>query len=264
MEKQTCFIIMPLSMPDGLLSMYNDDSKHFIHILENLFVPIVDKCGFDVIKPIAEGSEIIHSKIIDNLINADLVVCDISISNPNVFFELGIRTALNKQVCIVKDEKTIKIPFDASIINVLTYDSSLPAWKYDSEKNNMEEHIKSAMAQGGKNALWSVFGAGLTSDVAIDKSTKNKIEMLQLQNELLEEKLQKVEDSSKVEKTSTVFRAKAHKCSHCGYNFIINDSISVFSNSMLSTIAPLYLKTTNIPEENVVRCPKCKNIDIIR
>ena len=46
--------------------------------------------------PTASGSDLIHAKIIKNLETADLVLCDMSALNPNVFFEFGMRTALNK------------------------------------------------------------------------------------------------------------------------------------------------------------------------
>jgi len=45
---------------------------------------------------------LIHAEIIRNIENADLVLCDMSCLNPNVFFEFGIRTSLNKPVSVVK------------------------------------------------------------------------------------------------------------------------------------------------------------------
>ena len=62
-----------------------------------------------------------------------MVLCDISSLTANVFFELGIRTALNKPVCVVKDELTTRIPFDTGIINHHTYSSSLSAWTLDKD-----------------------------------------------------------------------------------------------------------------------------------
>ena len=42
------------------------------------------------------GADLIHAQIVKNLQFADVVLCDVSTHNPNVFFELGIRTALNR------------------------------------------------------------------------------------------------------------------------------------------------------------------------
>lgn len=37
---------------------------------------------------------------------ADMVLCDMSRLNANVFFELGIRTALDRPAALVKDDQT--------------------------------------------------------------------------------------------------------------------------------------------------------------
>jgi hypothetical protein len=50
-----------------------------------------------------KGTDVIHAQIIRNLEEMPHVVCDISSLNPNVMLELGIRTALNKPVIIVRD-----------------------------------------------------------------------------------------------------------------------------------------------------------------
>ncbi len=107
-----CFIIMPITTPELFVPLYSGDKLHFHHVLEHLFIPALEKNKFNPIRPIAEGSDVIHAEIIKNLEKADLVLCDASCLNPNVFYELGIRTALDKPVCIVKDEITQKIPFD--------------------------------------------------------------------------------------------------------------------------------------------------------
>lgn len=254
---------MPITTPDFMIQTYNNDSEHFNNILEYLFVPVLEKMGYDIERPITEGSEIIQSKIINNLFSADMVLCDISILNPNVFFELGIRTALNKKVCMVKDDITKIIPFDTSIINVHTYTSSLPQWKAENEKKDLERHIKSTKSQSNENALWSVFGVK-NDNVAtqIDESSSKEIELLRLQNQNLKEKLQGKEENYAT--SASVFRAKAHKCTHCGYSFTIDDQISLIASAISPPLTVMYSSMLpNVPEQNVVRCPKCKNIDVL-
>src|SRR5262245_31430574 len=114
---KTCFIIMPINTPEDLVEFYNGDSDHFLHVLNCLFVPAVEACGLKAILPLVAGSEIIHGEIIKSLSSADLALCDISQLNANVFFEFGIRTALNKPVALVTDNTTANIPFDTGIIN---------------------------------------------------------------------------------------------------------------------------------------------------
>ena len=109
------------------MPLYSNDADHFRHVLDHLFIPALEKIKMNPIRPIAEGSDLIHAEIIKNLEKADLVLCDASCLNPNVFYELGIRTALDKPVAIVRDDMTPKIPFDTTIINHHTYESALRA-----------------------------------------------------------------------------------------------------------------------------------------
>ena len=106
-----CFIIMPISPSEDLLNDYGGDPQHSVHVLEHLFIPSVEACGLDPIRPIVAGSDVIHGEIIKNLSTANLVLCDMSQLNPNVFFEFGIRTALNKPVALVVDDRTKRMPF---------------------------------------------------------------------------------------------------------------------------------------------------------
>src|SRR5262249_40027779 len=116
----TCFVIMPITTPEEKLETYLDRDQHFGHVLDHLFTPALKECKLDVIPPVVSGSDVIHAEIIRNLEQADLVLCDISCLNPNVFFELGIRTALDRPVAIVKDGYTKRIPFDTGSINTYT------------------------------------------------------------------------------------------------------------------------------------------------
>lgn len=155
---KTCFIIMPITTPERYLDQYKGDSDHFIHVLDHLFKPAITAVGMEPIAPIVKGSEIIQGEIIKNIETADLVLCDMSILNPNVFFELGIRTALNKSVAMIKDDVSPKIPFDTGIINHHTYNSDgLTAWAVDAEIESLKTHLEDCMNNGQENALWGYF-----------------------------------------------------------------------------------------------------------
>ena len=127
------FIIMPVSTPPEFVSDYKDDSEHFLHVMEHLFIPAIKEAGFEPIRPITQGSDIIHGHIISSLESSDLVLCDMSTKNPNVFFELGIRTALNKPICLVKDPFLKKVPFDTAPINYHEYSPDFRKWILEGE-----------------------------------------------------------------------------------------------------------------------------------
>lgn len=158
-DSKTCFIIMPIRTPENSVEIYRDREAHFTHVLECLFVPAVESAGFTPIPPTSKGSDLIHAAIIKNLENSNIVLCDMSCLNPNVFFEFGIRASLNKPVCVVKDEHTKNVPFDTGILNYQEYKSSLDPWELAAEVKKLSEHIKASYERSkGENTLWHYFG----------------------------------------------------------------------------------------------------------
>jgi hypothetical protein len=151
-------------------------------------VPAVEKADYEAVRPIALGSDVIQAEIIRQLETADLVLCDISTLNPNVFFELGIRTAVDKPVCLVKDKLTDRIPFDTSIVNVHTYDPSLAPWTLKEEIEALSRHLlASAERSADRNTLWKYFGLTTRGAFREDESTvEEKVDLLLLQFEGLQ------------------------------------------------------------------------------
>jgi hypothetical protein len=182
-EQKNCFIIMPLTTPELMLEKYRDGKDHFNHVLQCLFIPSIKQAGYNPIPPIAKGSDLIHADIINNLETSDIILCDMSCLNPNVFFEFGIRTSLNKPVCVVKDEHTLKVPFDTGILNYQEYQSSLDPWFIEAEIKKISDHILiSAERSKGENTLWKYFG--LKAEAAPYKSeigADAKLEYLTMQ-----------------------------------------------------------------------------------
>ncbi|MDP4194821.1 MAG: hypothetical protein Q8940_07220 [Bacteroidota bacterium] len=161
-DKPKCFIIMPITTPVENFETYQNDEDHFIHVMECLFIPAIEQAGFEPLSPIAEGSVNIHAGIIQKLETSDLVLCDMSLLNPNVMFEYGIRTALNKAVCVVVDDitdKTENIPFDVRTINYKTYNSSIAAYVIKKEIEKIKTHIEDTFKTlKDGNSLWRYFG----------------------------------------------------------------------------------------------------------
>ena len=182
---------MPISTPENWLIHYSNDKDHFEHVLEHLLIPSLEKVDLEPISPITKGSELIHGEIIKNIEIADLVICDMSTLNPNVFFELGIRTALNKTVCLIKDDVTPKIPFDTSIINNHEYLSALNPWTLDEEINAIANHIEESLERNeDTNSLWKYFSLSSTAHpVEPEKGIDGRIDFLTMQIEALRNQL---------------------------------------------------------------------------
>jgi hypothetical protein len=179
---KNCFVIMPISTPEYPIETYSDPD-HFAHVLQYLFRPALEKTGYEVIPPAAAGADIIHASIIKNLEEADLVLCDISTLNPNVFFELGIRTSLDRPVALVRDSFTLQIPFDTSSINTHTYDASLALWSIESEVSKLANYITEVTTRtDGRNSMWRIFGITQRAKPAeIENPTEAKLDLLMAQ-----------------------------------------------------------------------------------
>ncbi|TKJ33530.1 MAG: hypothetical protein CEE38_20435 [Planctomycetes bacterium B3_Pla] len=186
-KKKTCFIIMPISTSDPFLDKYRDGVEHFKHVLQCLLVPSVEAAGYKAISPIAKGSDLIQAEIISNLEQSDMVLCDMSCLNPNVFFEFGIRTSLNKPVCVVKDKLTEKVPFDTGILNHQEYRETLEPWELADEIKKLAEHIKTSEERcKGENMLWKYFGLRTEAKPYTgDSGTDAKMDYLTMQMDSL-------------------------------------------------------------------------------
>jgi hypothetical protein len=193
---------MPISTPENWLIRYSNDKDHFEHVLEHLLIPSLEKVDLEPISPITKGSELIHGEIIKNIEIADLVICDMSTLNPNVFFELGIRTALNKPVCLIKDDVTPKIPFDTSIINNHKYLSALNPWTLDEEINAIANHIEESLKRNEDIS-------STAHPVEPEKGIDGRIDFLTMQIEALRNQL--VPTKNKVDKMLTSISKLANR-----------------------------------------------------
>src|SRR5262249_1844937 len=80
---------------------------------QNIIKPAVEAAGLKCIR----ADEIVHAGVIDvpmyqQLLEADVVVADVSTMNPNAFYELGVRHALRPHTTIIMAESELKFPFD--------------------------------------------------------------------------------------------------------------------------------------------------------
>ena len=116
MTQKTCFVICPIG-EEGSKTRRQSDC-----VFEYIIKPYIEGLGF--LDPIrvdkADLPSHITTEIIRNLVNANLVVADLSALNPNVFYELGIRHAYRKP-CILISDWEMKPPFDVAGTNVISY-----------------------------------------------------------------------------------------------------------------------------------------------
>lgn len=131
---EDCFIICPLGDENSEARKKSDK------ILKYVFKPVLDKNEFKAIRADQiPKSGFITSQIINLLIDCDLVIADLTDSNPNVFYELAIRHAINKPYIQVIS-KGQKIPFDLSGIRTIEIDIQ-DLESVEKAKIEIESHI---------------------------------------------------------------------------------------------------------------------------
>ncbi|KAB7694649.1 DUF4071 domain-containing protein [Plesiomonas shigelloides] len=118
-SKKACFVIMGFGKKtDYSTGKTLDLDKTY----KNIIQPAVELSGYQCVR----ADEIQDSGLIDKsmyalLMQADLVVADISTFNPNAIYELGIRHAVRPYSTIVIKEEEGKIPFDLDHTRIFHY-----------------------------------------------------------------------------------------------------------------------------------------------
>jgi len=156
-----CFVIMPITVPSDYLKRHGENKDHFKWVYKYIFVPAIKAEGFMPVPPKVVDPELIQAVIVDRLDTADMVLCDTSTGNPNVFYELGIRTALNLPVCLVRDSHTTEIPFDIGNISVEEYTADLMPPQVATSIKAVRGHLRAAQAyaeQNPGNPAWRHYG----------------------------------------------------------------------------------------------------------
>lgn len=148
--RQICGVVMPISAIDGCTE------SHWADVLE-IFSEAIEEAGFEAnLVSNADDSGIIHKRIIQNLYDNPVVVCDVSGKNPNVMFELGLRLAFDKPTVIVKDEKTT-YAFDTSAIEHLEYPRDLRFSRIVEFKQKLAEKVKATHLRATSDSNYTTF-----------------------------------------------------------------------------------------------------------
>lgn len=134
---KTAFVIMPFAEKGKQVR----SAGFFDEVLKSLITPAGNAAGFGVITARREDSDIIHHTIINQLLNAELVIADLTDHNPNVLFELGIRLAKDKPVVLIKSKDTGAI-FDVdNMMRVYPYDQNLWSTTVEADVKGLTDRI---------------------------------------------------------------------------------------------------------------------------
>jgi hypothetical protein len=104
------FVVMPFSEP------WSND------VFEKMFKPGIEDAKFNV----SRGDSIVRvgdlsTNVWRSITQAGIIVAEVSVHNPNVYYEIGLADALGKPVFLFKQEST-KLPADFGGVHYYTYD----------------------------------------------------------------------------------------------------------------------------------------------
>lgn len=136
----TCFVIMPFG---GAFDEYYD----------KILAPAVEKAR---LKPVRAdhvyGTQAIIDDVFEQIVRAELVLCDATGRNPNVNYELGVSHALRKPGIIITQDID-DVPFDYRHLRVIRYDTKRVSWATDLE-SAITKTILSVLANPDRALAW--------------------------------------------------------------------------------------------------------------
>lgn len=148
-----CGLVMPISGS----AEYSAEHWSEVRAIITEAVRSISDPNFDVAM-VSESEDVgvIHKKIVQNLYNAYIVICDVSAKNPNVMLELGMRLAFDKPTVIVKDDKT-DYSFDTSVIEHIGYPRDLRFGRMVAFKQTLAAKVLGTFNQARLDPTHSTF-----------------------------------------------------------------------------------------------------------
>ena len=117
---KTCFIAMPLGVKSDLSGRQIDFDRLYHEVIK----PAVEGMGLTSLRmdEFSIGT-LIRKDILSAVLSSDVMIADITTSNSNVMYELGIRhTARRGGTIILSETKSGQIPFDVNYSKLIMYE----------------------------------------------------------------------------------------------------------------------------------------------
>jgi hypothetical protein len=114
--RKKCFVLMPFA-------------EQYREVYAEVYKPTCDRVGMDCwrVDEIARPGSITRD-IVEGILDADVVIADLTTRNPNVFYELGIAHSVGNKT-IMTAQTMSDVPFDIANYRVLIYEQSITGSK---------------------------------------------------------------------------------------------------------------------------------------
>lgn len=154
--KAQCFVVMPFGKKQDP-QRADRASIDFDDIYRRAIKPAIEAAGMVAIRADEETTQgTIHKPMFERLLLSDYVVADLTIPNPNVFYELGIRHAARHNSTLPIFASHVQLPFDVALLRALPY--TLP------DDNRLGEAEAEALETDLTKRLKTLREAARTSD----------------------------------------------------------------------------------------------------
>jgi hypothetical protein len=172
MEGKDCFIVMPFGVkqfPDGSGRTYDFDKVYRVIIQRAVREARMDPIRADE----RLTSALIHTDMFRDLRDRAVVLADLSLDNPNVFYELGMRHVMSSSGTVLICRNGSTLPFDIKLSRVIFYDFDGKNIDWE-EVENVVPRLKLALEEAKKGLPDSPVHALLPGQVVrIDKNSSN-------------------------------------------------------------------------------------------
>lgn len=189
-QKRNCLVLMPF------------DAK-YLEVYELVYKPVchANEINCYRIDEIAKPGSITRD-IVEGIIDADVIIADLTSKNSNVFYELGIAHSTGNKT-IMTCQKGESLPFDIANYRVIFYEQSIQGAKELSQILNKSIHELLATLNQTNNPVQDVVSRrsslGLRKKIPIVKLVnirdlnKSLIEMFRSENIVENEDLRKID-----------------------------------------------------------------------
>ena len=139
-----CFVAMPFGRKTDLASGAEID---FDHIYQSAIKPAIAEAGLEPLRADEErAGGIIHAAMFARLLLAEFAVIDLTLGNPNVFYELGVRHTARPYTTVPIFANIHCLPFDVGMMRAIGY--QLEAGKLsDAEAARLKRAIKDRLTE---------------------------------------------------------------------------------------------------------------------
>ena len=117
MNKSVCFVIMPFGASATMTGARSTSTPS----TQEIIAPAIGEVGFEAVRADDELSGgVIHNAMFERLVLSEYAIADLTILNPNVYYELGVRHAVRPQSTVLISAADC-LPFDVAHLSTTLY-----------------------------------------------------------------------------------------------------------------------------------------------